>query len=292
MTIIEIGSYIAPAYAGMLLAEQGFEVVKFLSPSRPDPTLTLKHGKEMWAWLNRGKVIRELDASPSLLDEYAGCPLVTNLRPEAWTRRSCNPLRNRLVSWIRGRLSGRSYDVCAQVHSLSRFCPPIPFFLGDTAAGLWAAFAITSAMAQGYATGCAIIYQEDGLSKLVEGELAPWSVAASDEQVSTGRLDNLPYGIMPTRDGLVAVSVLANEVPQLPAAFLEDAARWCQKRSTQEAVVQLQPHTCCEPVWTYATALSRLSVDGSGQICCPRWLDSSSDLETLSTSRFDGTHKP
>ena len=47
----------SPAYAGMILAEQGHAVVKWTNGK--DPILSLNRGDELWAWINHGKRIED-----------------------------------------------------------------------------------------------------------------------------------------------------------------------------------------------------------------------------------------
>src|SRR5947209_7037989 len=56
MRIIELGNYIVPAFAGMVLAEAGHTVTKLANGA--DPILGLTSGDELWRWINHGKRVR------------------------------------------------------------------------------------------------------------------------------------------------------------------------------------------------------------------------------------------
>jgi hypothetical protein len=63
--VLEIGSYVSVAYAGMLLAEQGHTVEKWTQAGR-DPILGLRSGDALWAWINHGKTVVDKHARRSL----------------------------------------------------------------------------------------------------------------------------------------------------------------------------------------------------------------------------------
>jgi len=69
LRVLELGNYVVPAYAGMILAEQGHAVEKWTNGK--DPILDCHRGGELWAWINHGKRVvmrhpRELpDALPT-----------------------------------------------------------------------------------------------------------------------------------------------------------------------------------------------------------------------------------
>jgi hypothetical protein len=63
MRILELGNYVVPAYAGMILAEQGHAVTKWTNGR--DPILSLNRGDELWRWINHGK--RTEDRHPRIL---------------------------------------------------------------------------------------------------------------------------------------------------------------------------------------------------------------------------------
>lgn len=76
------------------------------------------------------------------------------------------------VAWVsmRSEAGDRSFDLIAQARSWMEYADWVPFWVGDTAGGLWLAFkalAATAARAHGHhALGQASVMQ-----KLVEGEL-------------------------------------------------------------------------------------------------------------------------
>lgn len=169
MKILELGSYIAPAYAGMILAEQGHQVTKWTTD---DPIHDLRHGDELWEWISHGKHIERKHAT-TVVDLQPGQfdAVIDNFRASTWERWGVDLSREaaRLgVVWVslRGEGDQRSFDVIAQARAWGDLCPPVPFYLGDTAAGLWLAFKALAAP-----VGHHVIRQATCLAKLVEGEL-------------------------------------------------------------------------------------------------------------------------
>lgn len=168
MRVLELGSYVAPAYAGMVLAEQGHDVEKW---TLTDPVHELLHGAQLWAWLNASKTLREVHASAVLAlvpGEYD--VIIDNVRASSWERWGVQPaeLAAQLgVRWVSLRADddGRSFDVIAQARAWGDL-GVLPFYIGDTAAGLWLAFKALAAPA-----GHHVIRQAACLAKLVEGEL-------------------------------------------------------------------------------------------------------------------------
>lgn len=171
--VLELGSYIVPAYAGMLLAEQGYQVVKWLA-DRPDPVLGLDRGDELWAWLNAGKtiVVRHAESVTSIEPgEYD--IILDNIRAVTWLRWGVDLAveADRLqVRWISMRddltPDGRSFDAVAQARAWGDHIGYLPIYIGDTAGGLWLAFKALAAP-----PGHHVVYQAAALAKLVEGEL-------------------------------------------------------------------------------------------------------------------------
>jgi len=159
---------IAPAYAGMILAEQGHRVIKWTLGE--DPTLTLNGGAELWAWLNHGKTIEQRHASlvnALCRDEFD--VVIDNTRAVTWERWGVDPARLALdldVTWVslRDDFDQRSFDVVAQARAWGNL-GSLPFYVGDTAAGLWLAFKALAAPVGHYVLGQATV-----LAKLVEGE--------------------------------------------------------------------------------------------------------------------------
>lgn len=168
MRVLELGSYVAPAYAGMVLAEQGHDVTKW---TLADPIHDLKRGDELWEWINHGKTLHAVHAqtvrrlAPGQFDI-----VIDNVRAETWERWGVDPAEEaeRLgVTWVSLRADddGRSFDVIAQARAWGDI-GHLPFYIGDTAAGLWLAFKALAAE-----PGHHVIRQAACLAKLVEGEL-------------------------------------------------------------------------------------------------------------------------
>jgi hypothetical protein len=171
--IIEIGSYVSIAYAGMILAEQGHQVDKWLRADAWDPVLDLQDGDAMWHWLCQSKTIRVRHAADvASLARGSVDVVIDNLRASAWEGWGIDPARlaRRLgVRWIslRDDFDGRSFDAVAQARAWGDHIGYVPAYLGDTTAGLWTAFKATADRAPGHY----IVRQAALLAKLVEGEL-------------------------------------------------------------------------------------------------------------------------
>lgn len=168
MNILELGTNIAPAYAGMILAEQGHQVTKWTTD---DPLAHQSHGRQLWDWLNHAKqvtprhVMDLADLDPGTFDG-----VVDNFRAASWVKWGLDPAEiaeRWRVPWVSMRADddGRSFDVIAQARAWGDITPPVPFYLGDTAFGLWAAFKLL-AMSPGHA----VIRHATCLAKLVDGE--------------------------------------------------------------------------------------------------------------------------
>jgi hypothetical protein len=176
LRVLELGAYVAPAYAGMVLAEQGHRVMKWCSPTTPDPVLGLRHGQRLWAWLNDAKTVRHVHAR-LVADLPAGSVdvVVDNLRASTWAAWRVDPAEqaHRLaVPWValRDDLDGRSFDAVAQARAWGDHIGYLPAYLGDTSAGLWMAFKAASTAVAG-TVGLHVLRQATCLAKLVEGEL-------------------------------------------------------------------------------------------------------------------------
>ena len=172
-SVLELGSYLAPAYAGMVLAEQGHRVEKWTTS---DPIHDLVDGEQMWAWVNHGKTVRAGVHASAVADVEVGTfdVVLDNYRAATWARWGVDPaeLAERLgVVWVSLRADddGRSFDAIAQARAWGDKAA-VPFYLGDTAAGLWVAFKALAAP-----PGHHVVRQASALAKLVEGELvAPY----------------------------------------------------------------------------------------------------------------------
>lgn len=175
MRALELGSYVSVAYAGMVLAEQGHEVIKWTA-ERPDPILGLHRGAELWDWINHGKKLATRHASqvvhltspmivPKLFDV-----VLDNIRASTWESWGVDPAveAKRLdVTWVslRDDFDGRSFDAYAQARAWGDHVGYIPTYIGDTTAGLWMAFKALAAP-----SGHHVLRQAACLAKLVEGE--------------------------------------------------------------------------------------------------------------------------
>ena len=173
LRVLEVGNYLAIAYAGMVLAEQGHEVIKWYSPK--DPLLDLNQGEELWSWLNAGKELIECHASQVNHWVQGSRPfdvVIDNFRPQAWEKWGVNlqhVANQHGIVWVslRADVGDRSVDMVAQARSWLEYSPWIPFYLGDTCAGLWLAFKAAACDRPGHYS----IGQASCLQKLVEGEL-------------------------------------------------------------------------------------------------------------------------
>ena len=172
MRVLELGNFVVPAYAGMILAEQGARVEKWTNGK--DPILGCRSGAELWAWINHGKTIRY--RHPREL--AGGVPfdvVIDNFRPDTLIGWGVDPAllagQYSLV-WVsmRAEVGDRSFDLIAQARSTMEVAPHAPFWLGDTAGGLWAAFKAL-AMYADRRPGHYVLGQASCLQKLVEGEL-------------------------------------------------------------------------------------------------------------------------
>ncbi|MBY0562449.1 CoA transferase [Hyphomicrobium sp.] len=179
MRILELGGYIAPAYCGMLLAEQGHTVTKWTNGR--DPIHALVKGDELWAWINHGKELQDKDFRDveHVLQRRQFDVVVDNIRPSTLARAGIDPAalaRDYNIRWVslRGETAGKnepeaeiSFDVKAQARATMHLAGWIPFYIGDTSAGLWLAFkAVAERKAGHFVVGHAAC-----LAKLVEGEL-------------------------------------------------------------------------------------------------------------------------
>jgi hypothetical protein len=174
MRVLELGNFIVPAYAGMILAEQGAEVTKWVNGR--DPILSCRSGCELWNWINHGKTLLERPVASLPSDPPAVEVVIDNLRPGTLARWGVDPAelaaRHGWV-WVSMRseiADGRSFDLIAQARSTAADFGHVPFWLGDTSGGLWLAFKALAMHAQGR-VGHFVLGQATCLQKLVEGEL-------------------------------------------------------------------------------------------------------------------------
>ncbi|MFC4336838.1 CoA transferase [Salininema proteolyticum] len=217
--VLELGSYILPAYAGMVLAEQGARVVKWTHPDgAADPVQRLRRGDELWTWINHGKTL-----TPRHVREVADLPpgsfdvVIDNIRDSAWKKWGIDPAeqaRRLSLPWVsmRDEFDGRSFDAVTQARAWMEHVPYLPFYIGDTAGGLWAAFKALSLTA-GSQTGHHILRQSSCLAKLIEGELVvveprdqapPWdppgTYGADDDGAATRVVFRGTEVVEPVRD--------------------------------------------------------------------------------------------
>lgn len=176
MRVLEIGSYVSIAYAGMILREQGCEVTKWLGTS-PDPVEELKGGERLWSWLNENKTTTVKHGS-TVRDLQRGDfdVIIDNVRAETWQRWGVNPevwANNLGVTWVslRDDFDGRGFDAIAQARAWGDHIGYLPVYLGDTGGGLWLAFKALAMYANGERSEHFVIRQAACLAKLVEGEL-------------------------------------------------------------------------------------------------------------------------
>lgn len=191
MNVLELGNYIAPAYAGMVLAEQGHAVTKVHNGKDPIPKLHM--GDELWAWINHGKVLRPFEITDTSVDDLFSRwvrdadVVIDNFREEFWESVGVYD-RDALakayeVRWVslQVEIGDTGFDVIAQARSWMEYSPWVPFYVGDTTAGLWMAF---KAMQSQLNWGWYPIYHASVMQKMVEGELVidrpegpvPWDV--------------------------------------------------------------------------------------------------------------------
>lgn len=177
MRVVELGSYIVPAYAGMVLAEQGYHVTKWINPAaHPDPIQELHRGDELWAWINHGKVLRQRHAREIAELQPGDVDLVIdNVREATWEKWGVRPdveAKRLDVAWVsmRDEFDGRSFDAVAQARALMEHGTYQPYYIGDTTGGLWLAYKGV-VLVQQRATGHHVLRQSSCLAKLVEGEL-------------------------------------------------------------------------------------------------------------------------
>jgi crotonobetainyl-CoA:carnitine CoA-transferase CaiB-like acyl-CoA transferase len=175
--VLELGNYLVCAYAGMLLAEQGFSVDKWIAPApAQDPILGLEQGEELWAWINHRKWLVERHARELPELGLGGWDIVLdNLRPstlERWGIRPAELAERWGVVWcsLRSEVGERSFDIVAQARAWFEYTPWVPFYIGDTAPGALLAFKALAMHAQGK-PGHYVLGQASCLQKLVEGEL-------------------------------------------------------------------------------------------------------------------------
>lgn len=153
MRVLELGSYVIPGFAGMVLAEQGHDVVKWHNGK--DPILGLQQGESLWQWINHGKLLQEKPAQSLLGLHPASWPdvVIENFRPSTLDRWEIDPavLAEKMhCVWVsmRSEVGEVSFDLLAQCRSWLEYGAYLPFYVGDTTGGLWMAFKALSMYAQ------------------------------------------------------------------------------------------------------------------------------------------------
>jgi len=178
--VLEIGKFIVPAYAGMILAEQGFDVQKWILEDRKDPIQELEKGDELWSWINHKKDLRACHAKNVenflVHNNNNGNDMIVidNIKASTWKKWDIKPeelAKKYRAVWVsmRSEVGETSFDMLAQARAWGDIAPYIPFYIGDTAGGLWLAFTALSRLAQ-FKTNHHCIYHATTLAKLVEGE--------------------------------------------------------------------------------------------------------------------------
>ncbi len=168
MRILELGKYVAPAYAGMLLAEQGHNVIKWKMNNDPLDELA----PHIIDWANYGKTIHPI-GDRRAEDAHGFDVIITNLvtlDPWAVYRATLIP-----VVKIEPLNTAKSFDVIAQAQAGIKH--RIEFYIGDTAAGLFMAFKALNMDDQ----EVAIIQHPAAILKLMEGELIKPHVPEDDD---------------------------------------------------------------------------------------------------------------
>lgn len=178
MRVLEFGQSFSIAYAGMVLAEQGHDVTRWMPPGgEPDIVESFfRCGPELWKWLTEGKRLLPRPAweiarvVPGAFDI-----VIDNFRADAWEKWQVFPPAEaeRLgVTWVslRDEFGGRSFDAVAQARAWGDHLGYVPVYIGDTASGLWVAFKALASWAHGE-SGHHVVGQATSLAKLVEGEL-------------------------------------------------------------------------------------------------------------------------
>jgi len=202
----------------MLLAEQGYDVTKWWLGH--DPVLTLNHGQALWDWLQHRKtlILRHARALRTLAAADWPGIILDNVRPATLERWGLDPAALALahgVVWVslRAEVGEVSFDLLAQARSIMDFCPWVPFYLGDTAAGLFMAFKALAAHEPGHY----VLGHASCLQKLVEGEMVV------DVERVPGRTPWDPTGTYGVRDGVASLTYKGELLEETPR---DRAWRW------------------------------------------------------------------
>jgi hypothetical protein len=173
LRVLELGNFVVPAYAGMILAEQGATVEKWTNGK--DPILGCRSGEALWEWINHGKTLVNRPVTSLLSDPPAVDVVVDNFRPSTlagWGIDAVALAKRHGWVWVsmRSEVGERSFDLIAQARSIREYGQHVPFWLGDTTGGLWVAFKALAMVVTGK-PGHYVLGQASVLQKLVEGEL-------------------------------------------------------------------------------------------------------------------------
>jgi len=200
----------------MLLAEQGHAVTKWVRGR--DPIEQLRDGDKLWQWINYGKTVVDRSAAYAIhaLGDFDA--VIDNFRPVTLARFRLDPARLAAtagIRWVslRADVGDVSFDAVAQMRAWGNHAPYLPFYIGDTTAGLWLAFKLLASTAPGHYT----VMQAAALAKLVEGE-AVVRVERDGQRVPWDEVDTYRY----SADG-VTVSHRGATYHEPPR---DDAWRW------------------------------------------------------------------
>jgi hypothetical protein len=143
LRVLEIGLGLPVAYAGMVLAEQGVGVERWLSPKMDDP---LQTDELVWWWAMHGKELVSCHARMvATLQPRSVDAVIDNLRPATWAGWEIDreAIARRLgIPWVslEDDLGYRSTGAIALARSWLEKGNTVPPELAETAAGLWMAF--------------------------------------------------------------------------------------------------------------------------------------------------------
>jgi len=148
LRVLEIGLGLPVAFAGMVLAEQGHQVTRWLAPRHKDP---LMEDELVWWWSMHGKELvgREArEAAGIKTGEFGG--VIDNLRVEAWDRWGVDReavARRVGIPWVSlvDDCGYRSTGAIASARSWWEPGQPISPDLAETTAGLMMAFKLLAA---------------------------------------------------------------------------------------------------------------------------------------------------
>lgn len=208
LRVLELGNYVVPSYAGMILREQGCTVEKWTNGR--DPILSCNRGAELWAWINDGKVIVDTHPREVAMEADRFDVVLDNFRPATlagWNLDPASIAASSGVVWVsmRSEAGDRSFDLIAQARSWMEYAPWVPFWAGDTIGGLWLAFKALASIGH---PGHYVLGQASVMQKLVEGEL----LVDAERQPGCIPWESETYGV----EGGVAVVAYKGEIYREP----------------------------------------------------------------------------